>query len=97
MGDGRFQYIQSVFLSGDGVKGRDGRTHNYWVYNIHALEGAKFTLRNNMRPDFPKWIMYAGKVNHRPTEQLTEAQKQQLWTSRRDCLVWLAGAPCSGQ
>lgn len=97
MSDGRFQYIQSIFVLGDGVEGKDGRRHNYWVYNIYALEGATFTQRNEMKPDFPKWVMYAGRVNHRPTEQLNEEQKRQLWIRRSSCLVWSAGDPCTGR
>jgi len=96
LGDGRFQYIQSMFVFGsEDIKGKDGRSHNYWVYNIYFLDGSTFTMRNEMRSGFPKWIMYAGRVNHRPTEQVTEEQKQELWKARADCLVWSGGDACA--
>ncbi len=98
LGDGQFQYIQSMFVFGsEDIKGKDGRSHNYWVYNIYSLDGSTFTMRNAMRSGFPKWIMYAGRVNHRPTEQLTEEQKQELWKARADCLVWSGGDACASR
>ena len=93
-GDGRFQYIQPTFVFGSEVKGKDGRVHNYWVYNIYALEGASFKLQNSLRTGFPKWIMYAGIVNHRATEQLTAEQKQLLWKPYEECLVSVLGDTC---
>jgi len=93
-GDGRFQYIQPTFVFGSEVKGKDGRVHNYWVYNIYALEGASFRLQNSLKMGFPKWIMYAGSVNHRATEQLTVEQKQLLWKPHEESLVSVPGDTC---
>ena len=93
--DGRFQYIQPTFVFGSDVTGKDGRVHNYWVYNIYSLDGASFILQNSMKTGFPKWIMYAGSVNHRPTEQLTAEQKQLLWKSYEECSMWVPGDACS--
>jgi hypothetical protein len=97
LGNGGFQYIQSMFVFGSDITGKDGKSHNYWVYNIYSLEGSTFTMRNAMKTGFPKWIMHAGRVNHRSTEQLTEEQKNQLWKAREACLIWPAGDACASR
>jgi hypothetical protein len=92
--DGRFQYIQPMFVFSY-AKGRDGKAHNYWVYNIYSLDGSSFSLQNDMSPGFPKWVMYAGRTNHKATEQLTEEQKREAWHSREQCVMWKPDDPCA--
>lgn len=76
-GDGKYQYVHTSFVRGE--KGRDGKTHNYWVYNILEFKGADVVVNNKADKRFPKWIWYTFKPNHKATTQLTSEQKQRLW------------------
>jgi len=79
-GDGRCQFIHTRFVDGGGVKGRDGRSHNYWVYNVLEFQGGKVVVNNEVAGQFPRWIWYTFKANHQPTTQLSEEEKQLLWS-----------------
>ncbi|MHC4641680.1 MAG: hypothetical protein ACYS32_08545 [Planctomycetota bacterium] len=78
-GDGRCRFIHTWFVNGSKVKGRDGKSHNYWVYNLLEFKGGKVVVNNKIAPHFPRWIWYTFKPNNQPTTQLTEEQKQLLW------------------
>jgi hypothetical protein len=78
-GDGRCRFIHTRFINGRGVKGRDGKSHNYWVYNILEFKGGNVVVNNRLSPHFPRLIWYTFKPNHQPTIQLNEDQKQILW------------------
>jgi hypothetical protein len=96
--NGQFQYIQTIFVFVSNIKGKDGKSHNYWVHNIYSLSGASFELNNSMQSGFPKWILFTDKSNHKPTNQLTEEQKIELWklqAAREKCLIWMAGDKCA--
>jgi len=79
-GDGQKQFIHTRFVNGRGVTGRDGKSHNYWVYNLLEFKGGKVVVNNKLAGHFPRWIWYKFKPNHQPTTQLTEDQKQLIWS-----------------
>jgi len=78
-GDGKCRFIHTRFINGRGVKGRDGKSHNYWVYNLLEFKGGRVFVNNKLVPQFPRWIWYTYNPNHQPTTQLTDDQKQLLW------------------
>lgn len=71
--DGHCQLVSTTMVDTD--QGRDGKAHCYWVYRF-------FTFSDNALVPFtelaPKWIMYAGKTNHKATANLTDSIKQAL-------------------
>lgn len=69
-GDGRCQFIHTRFVNGRKVKGTDGRSHNYWVYNPLEFQGGKVVVNSKLVPQFPRRIWYTFKSNHRPTMQV---------------------------
>ena len=79
-GDGRCRFIHTRFINGRGVKGRDGKSHNYWVYNLLEFKGGRVVVNNKLVPQFPRWIWYTYNPNHQPTTQLGGDQKQLLWS-----------------
>jgi hypothetical protein len=79
--NGRCLLLHRSFIRGDPIKGKDGRTHNYWVYNLLEVVGDRLELRNAAVPGFPKWILYTFRSSHGATDQLREDQKTQLWNS----------------
>jgi hypothetical protein len=75
--NGRPVFTHTVFVFGE--EGRDGRAHNYWVYNLLRFEGTNIVSANACIPGFPKWIWYTHKPNHKDTLQLTAEQRRRLW------------------
>ena len=80
--DGPVYFIFNDLIASDGEKTRDGREHNFWVYNLHRIDGNRFILANADRPGFPKWVWYTNKENHEETTQLTQEQKNRLLIER---------------
>jgi len=78
--DGRAEMIHTAFV--DAEPGRDGRSHNYWVFHLLRFTGAKAVPADRLRPGFPCWILFTFKANHRPTDQLTNRQKMEAWKRR---------------
>jgi hypothetical protein len=76
-GDGRPEFVHGMFVPGG--MGADGRSHNYWVYDLIGFCGIEIVSANSADSRFPKWIMYAFQENHRATAQLTGEQKKRLW------------------
>ena len=74
---GRPSIIRTSFVFGE--PGRDGKPHNYWVYELLQCRGTKVALANGSLRGFPKWVMFSFGENHRATTQLTPAQKRRLW------------------
>jgi hypothetical protein len=74
--DNKCRFIHTVFVYGEA--GKDGRCHNYWVYNLFEFTGDDLILSNKKSPRFPKWVMYTYNPNHRSTGQLSETQKERL-------------------
>jgi hypothetical protein len=79
-GNGQIQFIHTRFVEGHNVTGRDGKSHNYWVYNLLHFKGPKVIVNNKLASHFPRWVWYTFKPNHQPTTQLNENQKQLLWS-----------------
>jgi len=90
-GDGKCQFVHTSFVYGE--KGRDGKTHNYWVYNILEFKGADLLVNNKVDKRFPKWIWYTFKPNHKATTQLTSEQKQRLWKPHSERIFWQPKQP----
>ena len=82
-GDGQPELIHTVFVHGS--KGKDGKSHNYWVHNLLGFSGTNLVSRNDLDVRFPAWIWYTFKPNHKNTTQLTGDQKVKLWT---ECWHW---------
>jgi hypothetical protein len=81
-GNGTCQFIHTSFLYGD--KAKDGKEHNYWVYNLLDITGSRVVLNNNLDNRFPKWVWYSFKPNHSETNLLTKEQKQKLWCTHSE-------------
>ncbi|MCE9614886.1 MAG: hypothetical protein K8T26_11455 [Lentisphaerae bacterium] len=76
-GNGACQLIHTSFIYGE--PGRDGKAHNYWVYNVLQVEGGRLRVANEAHPGFPRWVWYTFTPNHRETRQLATEQKARLW------------------
>ena len=76
-------YFISNDLIGNGEeKTKDGRDHNFWVYQLYRFDGSQMILANVDDPRFPKWVWYTFKENHKETDQLTKDQKQRILGER---------------
>lgn len=75
--DGHAQVVQAEFING--TKGKDGKVHNYWVYSFFDVNAGELIPSKLIAR---RWIMYAGKKNHKPTQQLSEQQKADLWRAQ---------------
>jgi hypothetical protein len=76
-GNGKCIVIHTWFVYGE--KGKDGESHNYWVYNFFQVSEGGLVLSENLPW---KWIMYTNNPNHKDTEQLTDKQKIRCWLMR---------------
>lgn len=76
-GDGHPEWVHGMFVSG-GV-GKDGRTHNYWAYNLLGFSGTNVISANAASREFPKWIVYTHRPNHRNSAELTTEQRRRQW------------------
>jgi hypothetical protein len=77
--DGRPEFIHTSFVGGE--KGKDGKRHNYWVYNLLRFKGTEILSANDLDRRFPCWIYYKFKPNHQNTDQLTAEQRMRCWRS----------------
>lgn len=85
--DGRPEFVHCMCVWGD--KGKDGRSHNYWVYNLLGFSGTQIVSANFASPEFPKWIIYTYGANHKNSTELTAKQRQQQWLN-----LWAPGEVC---
>ncbi len=85
-GDGKCEFIQTSFVHGE--KGKDGKTHNYWVYNLLEINGDELSITTDMDKQFPKWVWHSSKPNQKATTQLSNEQKQRLWKKQSDRVFW---------
>lgn len=76
--DGHVYLVHTSMIYGE--EGKDGRNHNYWVYNLLKVSGKSLVLDNTPDRRFPKWVMYSSLPNHKETTQLTPEQRQRLWS-----------------
>lgn len=73
---GPVYFISNDLIGSDGERTRDGREHNFWVYDLHRIDGNRFVLANTDQPGFPKWVWFTNKANHAETTQLSHEQKK---------------------
>ncbi len=93
-GDGRCQFIQTSFVHGRPERSRDGKFHNFWVYNLLEISGCRLVLTETLDRRFPKWIWYTHKPNHKNTTLITAEQKERLWEPHAKSIFWSPeGAP----
>jgi hypothetical protein len=79
---GPVYFIFNDLIGNDGEKTRDGRDHNFWVYNLHRIDGSRFIPADADQPGFPKWIWFRNQATHEETSQLTQEQKIKLQMKR---------------
>ncbi len=96
LGNGSFTFVQTEFVTTEPLRGKDGLSHNYWLYRLLKLEGSTLEANDTLHAGFPKWILYTFRPNHTATDQLTDAQKRQLLGSKRPCLVSTPEQACPG-
>jgi len=75
---GPVYFIRNQLIGNDGEKTRDGRDHNFWVYNLNRIEGSRFLPADADQPGFPKWVWFTDQANHDETTQLSQEQKNRL-------------------
>ena len=80
---GPVYFILNDLLGSDGEKTLDGRSHNFWVYQLYRIDGTRFVPAAADQPGFPKWVWYTDRDNHKETTQLTSEQKDRLLRKRR--------------
>ena len=78
-GDGVCEYVHTSFVFGYSEAAKDGKWHNYWVYNILGIRDGSLYIANEKDKRFPKWVWYTFKPNHKETTLITEKQKAKLW------------------
>ena len=71
-------FIHTQLLGNDGEKTRDGAHHNFWVYQLYRIDRTALTRTESDSRQFPMWIWYSFKDNHRETDLLTPEQKKRL-------------------
>ena len=79
---GPVYFIFNDLIGSDGEKTRDGRAHNFWVYDLLRIDGNRFIPANAEQPGFPKWIWFTNQDNHKETTQLSQEQKTRLLKKR---------------
>lgn len=89
--DEKPEYVHTMFVYGE--DGADGKTHNYWVYNLLGFSGTNILSANSRDARFPKWVRYKFKPNHQDTEQLTAEQRKRLWLKAWDWEAKSFGKP----
>jgi hypothetical protein len=68
-----------IHTSFDGVEEcKDGKQHNFWIYNILVIDEATMRLDNRLASGFPRTIWYTHKPNHKETTIVTDTQKAKL-------------------
>ena len=79
---GTVYFISNDLIGSGGEKTRDGREHNFWVYNLNRIDGNRLFPADADQPRFPKWVWLTNKPNHDETTQLTQEQKIRLLMKR---------------
>ena len=83
---GPVYFIFNDLIDSGGEKTRDGRDHNFWVYNLYRIDGSQFVPADADQTGFPKWVWYTNKDNHDETTQLTREQKIRLLRKRKPAM-----------
>jgi len=69
-GDGRYQLL--IMQLADSLP-----RHNFWVYVPYEIKDFNLRMDKKLHPDFPKFIWYTEKPNSKPTDKLTQKQKNE--------------------
>jgi len=80
---GPVYFILNDLISNDEEKTLDGRDHNFWVYELYRIDGARFVPADADESGFPKWVWFTDRENHEETTQLTSEQKARLLKKKR--------------
>lgn len=56
----------------------DGKTHNFWTYNLLEIKGDTLYLANQNHRNFPKTIWYTFEPNSKETDMLLKKDKEDL-------------------
>ena len=79
-------FIHTSFLGVAECK--DGRNHNFWIYNLLAFGKDAVKVDNSVHSAFPKTIWYTFKPNHTETSIITDEQKADLRKQSLTCVYW---------
>ena len=67
---------------------KDGKGHNFWIYNLLSFGKDGVKVDNTARMDFPKTIWYTVKPNHEETSIISNEQKVELRKQSLTCIYW---------
>ncbi len=84
-------FVQTSFDGVDSCK--DGKWHNFWIYNLVEFDGGEVRVKNKAYPGFPRIIWYSFKPNHRETDLVDEAQKTRLKAAALANIFWKPAEP----
>jgi len=84
--NGKPCFIQTSFDSVE--KCNDGNGHNFWIYNLLVFEGGDIKVKNELYRGFPKIIWYSFKPNHKETDLISQAQKNELIKASLSEIFW---------
>ncbi len=79
---GPYYFIETRFIGNGAERTKDGRNHNFWVYQLYRFNEAEVVEANQDAPGFPKWVWFTFRENHKETDQLTTAQKRRLFEAK---------------
>jgi hypothetical protein len=79
---GPVYFIFNDLIGSSGEKTRDGREHNFWVYELNRIDGNRIIPADANQPGFPKWVWFTNHDNHTETTQLSQVQKTSLLVKR---------------
>jgi hypothetical protein len=57
---------------------KDGKTHNFWIYNLLVFGKDGLKVDNSVHDAFPKTIWFSYRPNHAETTLISELQKKDL-------------------
>ena len=86
--DGKPSLLHTTFHEVE--KCTDGKSHNFWVYNILAIDGGEIKVANERLPGFPKTVWYSFAPGHDETDLLTDEQKTDLHADSLKQIFWAA-------
>lgn len=84
--DGRAYFLQASLQKVD--KCKDGKNHNFWVYNLLGFEGGKPRIANAPENGFPKTVWYSFAPNHAETTLLDAAAKEAVLRTALGDIFW---------
>ena len=87
--NGKPCFIHTSFLGVGECK--DGKSHNFWIYNLLAFGKEGVKVDNAAHAAFPKTIWYTFKPNHTETSIITDDQKATLRKQSLTCVHWKKG------